>query len=89
MHIGATGFEPVVALYLLRYPASVGSTEAANEVVARFGVVGPKRARGMEANSLGRRTPAVNDPTGWPSARRRSYSWATRPHAAYGRVGNT
>jgi hypothetical protein len=24
--------------------ASVGSTEAANEVVARFGVVGPKRA---------------------------------------------
>jgi hypothetical protein len=25
--------------------ASVGSTEAANEVVARFGVVGPTRAR--------------------------------------------
>ena len=29
--------------------ASVGSTEAANEVVARFGVVGPKRARGKAA----------------------------------------
>jgi hypothetical protein len=25
--------------------ASVGSTEAANEVVARFGVVGPMRAK--------------------------------------------
>jgi hypothetical protein len=28
MRIGATGFEPVVALYLLPDPASVGSTEA-------------------------------------------------------------
>jgi hypothetical protein len=31
--------------------ASVGSTEAANEIVARFGVVGPKRA------SVGLNTP--------------------------------
>jgi hypothetical protein len=28
--------------------ASVGSTDAANEAVARFGVVGPKRARRLQ-----------------------------------------
>jgi hypothetical protein len=28
--VGATGFEPRVAVYLLPYPASVGSTEARN-----------------------------------------------------------
>ena len=37
--VGVTGFEPRVAVYLLTYTASVGSTEAANEVVARFGVI--------------------------------------------------
>jgi hypothetical protein len=35
--VGATGFEPRVAVYLLPYLASVGSAEAAKDVVARFG----------------------------------------------------
>ena len=41
--IGATGFEPRVALYLLPYPASVGSTDARNAPARCFGVVGPVR----------------------------------------------
>jgi hypothetical protein len=35
--VGARRFEPRVALYLLPDPASVGSTEAAKDVVARVG----------------------------------------------------
>jgi hypothetical protein len=44
LKIGTTGFESRVAFYLLPYPASVGSTEAAASLLARVGVVGPKRA---------------------------------------------
>ena len=35
--LGATGFEPRVAVYLLPYPASVGSTEASDGRLARVG----------------------------------------------------
>jgi hypothetical protein len=48
--------------------ASVGSTEAANEVVARFGVVGPKR------DNSGRKTPLelfLAAMRGWESYLRR------------------
>jgi hypothetical protein len=39
--------------------ASVGSTEAAKDVLARFGVVGPTRARGKKDASLDRTIPTV------------------------------
>jgi hypothetical protein len=40
--------------------ASVGSTEASASLLARVGVVGPKRASGKKDDSLRRRTPALS-----------------------------
>ena len=42
--------------------ASVGSTEASASLPARFGVVGPTPARGMNGDSPGRTTPGVSHP---------------------------
>jgi hypothetical protein len=41
IQVGTTGFEPRVAVYLLPYPASVGSTERTNFGSTGLGVVGP------------------------------------------------
>jgi hypothetical protein len=43
-----------------RLRASVGSTEAANEAVARFGVVGPKRATRLQIRCCRGRSGAVS-----------------------------
>jgi hypothetical protein len=48
--------------FILAQRASVGSTEASENLPARFGVVGPTRARGKKSDSLGRTTPAVSYP---------------------------
>jgi hypothetical protein len=77
--------------------ASVGSTEAAKDVVARFGVGGPKRATRLSVHRRGRKpqrrrdsvrqfSSALSAPTS-TSARRRSDRAGERAGARIGRWG--
>ena len=62
-----------MAVYLLPYPASVGSTEAAKDVVARFGVIDECRKLkgvvvGQKRRARRRRHAVARPAQRWPGA---------------------